>query len=100
MRVPFWQIEIESKVDNKLENKDEIKKLVREFSFTNFLQAVQFVNLITPLCEGQNHHPDILLHRYRKLKISLYTHTVNQITEKDYRLAKEINRVWELLDKI
>jgi 4a-hydroxytetrahydrobiopterin dehydratase len=48
--------------------------LVREYGFNNFLEAVAFVQRITPLAEVMNHHPDILIHSYKKVKIMLMTH--------------------------
>jgi len=67
------------------------KMLVKEFEFTNFSEAVTFVNKILPLAEKANHHPDLLIHSYKKVKIMIYTHTENKITDKDYSLAKKID---------
>lgn len=76
-------------MDWKIEN----KQLVKEFEFTNFIEAIKFVNKIQPLAEGANHHPDILIHSYKKVKIMLFTHSENKITEKDYSLAKKIDAI-------
>ena len=73
----------------------EDDKLVRELNFKNFMIAIQFINFIKLSCEQQNHHPDLLLHSYKKLKIILYTHTQKTITQKDYQLAKTINQLWQ-----
>ena len=70
-------------------------KLVKEFSFKNFVSAIEFINSIEATCENQNHHPDILLHSYKKIKFFLYTHTENKITEKDYLLAEGIDEIWD-----
>lgn len=69
------------------------KSLVKEFEFTNYLEAIAFVNKILPLAEEANHHPDILIHSYNKVKIMMFTHTENKITEKDYSLAKKIDAI-------
>jgi 4a-hydroxytetrahydrobiopterin dehydratase len=66
-------------------------KLVKEFVFSNFLEAMEFVNDIVPLAEKANHHPDIYIHSYKKVKIELFTHSKGRITEKDYMLAKDID---------
>lgn len=79
--------------------KVEDNKLVREFNFKNFVTAIEFINFIKSSCEEQNHHPDIFLHSYKKLKIILYTHTQNKITEKDNQLAKSLNKLWETFKK-
>ncbi|HKJ78614.1 MAG TPA: 4a-hydroxytetrahydrobiopterin dehydratase [Prolixibacteraceae bacterium] len=67
--------------------------LVKEFELEDFSGAVNFVNKIVPLANAADHHPDILIHSYKKVKISLTTHDKGEITEKDYDLAKEIDKV-------
>lgn len=64
----------------------------RVFEFDSFQDALKFVNKVGKLAEIQNHHPDILLHDYKKVKIMLCTHDKgNQVTTKDYRLAEGID---------
>ncbi len=67
--------------------------LVREFEFSDFSEAADFVQKIVPLANKANHHPDILIHSYKKVKVSLTTHDAGKITEKDYSLAKEIDLI-------
>lgn len=74
--------------------KIEGKSIVKEFEFANFSDAVEFVNKITPLAEKVNHHPDILIHKYKKVKIMLYTHSEDKITERDYSLAEQIDEIF------
>ena len=71
--------------------KTENKKLVKEFELKNFENAVSFVNQIMPLAEAADHHPDVLIHSYKKVKVMLFTHSEEKITEKDYSLAKQID---------
>jgi 4a-hydroxytetrahydrobiopterin dehydratase len=47
------------------------KFLAKEFEFANFSEAIGFVNKILPLAEIVNHHPDILIHSYKKVKIMM-----------------------------
>lgn len=64
------------------------------FEFNSFQEALKFVNKVGKLAEIQNHHPDILIHDYRMVKITLSTiESGNKLTIKDYRLAKGINRL-------
>jgi len=65
--------------------------LVREFSFKNFVDAVNFVDSVVPLAERLDHHPDVLVHSYKKVKIMLKTHSEGKITDKDYELADLID---------
>ncbi len=67
------------------------KKLEKEFTFSNFVESVDFVDKIVPLAQAADHHPDILIHSYKKVKVMLFTHSENKITEKDYNLAKKID---------
>lgn len=76
-------------MDWKIENNN----LVKEFVFSDFVQAVSFVNQIVPLSEKANHHPNIYIHSYKKVRIELFSHSVGKITEKDYDLATEIDRI-------
>ena len=73
--------------------KIEDKSLVKEFKFANFSETIKFVNKILPIAEEADHHPDILIHSYKKVKIMLYTHSADKITEKDYSLAKKIDAI-------
>lgn len=69
------------------------KKLEKEFTFSDFVESVKFVDKIVPLAQAADHHPDILIHSYKKVKVMLFTHSENKITEKDYDLAKKIDGI-------
>ena len=71
--------------------KIEDNLLIKDFEFKNFVESVRFVNDILPLAEEMNHHPDLLVHSYKKVKVMLMTHSENKITDKDYSLAKKID---------
>ena len=73
--------------------KIEGKFLVKEFEFSNFIEAIDFVNKILPLAEEAKHHPDVLVYSYKKVKVMLYTHAEDEITKKDYSLAKKIDAI-------
>jgi 4a-hydroxytetrahydrobiopterin dehydratase len=66
-------------------------RLQRGFEFQDFKEAVNFVNRILPLAEEMNHHPNIFIHSYNKVKIILFTHEENKVTEKDNILASKID---------
>ncbi len=87
----------------RLEVKKELKKiktwkvrgkeLKKEFIFKNFLQAIKFINKIALLAEKADHHPDIFIHNYKKVAISLTTHAAGGITQKDFDLARKIGKI-------
>ena len=68
-------------------------KLVKEFTFKDFTSCVEFIQKIHPLAEKMDHHPDIFLHSYKKVRIILFTHSRNKLTDLDYSLAKQIDKI-------
>lgn len=68
----------------------ENNKLTCTFTLSNFVDAVNFVNKIVPIAEEANHHPDIEIFDYKKVKIKLISHDVGEITERDVKLAGKI----------
>ena len=68
-------------------------KLVKEFVYKDFVEAVRFVNSIADIAEARNHHPDIFLHSYNKVRVTLYTHSAKAITDNDYDLALAIDNI-------
>lgn len=64
--------------------------LEREFTFPDFRSALAFTNRVGALAEAANHHPDIYL-SWGKVRITLWTHTANGVTQKDHDLAKQID---------
>ncbi len=66
-------------------------KIEREFKFKNFKEALEFVNKVGKIAEDEGHHPDILLHNWRNVKISLSTHAVMGLSENDFIVASKID---------
>lgn len=66
--------------------------IVREFKFSDFLQALAFVNKVGVIAEEQGHHPDILL-AWGKAEITTWTHKINGLTESDFILAAKIDNI-------
>ena len=73
-----------------VKEKDQLSK---EFSFKDFKEAVNFVNKVAQLAEQNNHHPDILLYGYKNVRLTLSTHTEGKVTDKDYKLADQIDNI-------
>ena len=70
----------------------EGNSIMKEFSFKDFKEALDFVNKIGELAERQEHHPNILI-MYNKVRLTLTTHSEKGITSKDFELAEQIDRV-------
>jgi 4a-hydroxytetrahydrobiopterin dehydratase len=60
--------------------------LEKKYSFRNFVDALAFVNQIGDLAEKEGHHPDIHL-SYGKVRVELWTHKINGLTESDFIFA-------------
>ncbi len=67
-------------------------RLTKTFHFRDFVEAFGFMTQVALLAEKQNHHPD-WCNSYRKVTVSLYTHEVSGLTEKDFALAKAMERL-------
>jgi 4a-hydroxytetrahydrobiopterin dehydratase len=67
------------------------KDLVRLFVLPSFMGAIGFVNRVAEAAEAANHHPNIDV-RYDTVRLAVHTHSENGVTEKDFALAKEIDR--------
>ena len=53
---------------------------------------MRFVNRVADLAEVEDHHPDIFIH-YREVTLTLWTHAAGGLTERDFKLAADIDRV-------
>jgi 4a-hydroxytetrahydrobiopterin dehydratase len=74
--------------------KEENNQLKRSFQFTNFIEAFAFMTKVAFVAEKMNHHPN-WSNSYNKVDISLFTHDVNNmITDKDKKLAGEIDKLF------
>lgn len=60
--------------------------LEKEFTFSDFQEALSFTNLVGEMAEEQGHHPDIYL-AWGKVKIVIWTHKINGLTESDFIFA-------------
>jgi 4a-hydroxytetrahydrobiopterin dehydratase len=61
----------------------------RTFSFTDFKEAMAFVNRVAELAETVDHHPDIDI-RYSKVTLTLSTHDAGGVTARDFDLAGQV----------
>ena len=68
-------------------------ELIREFKFDNFKRAIEFVNRVADQAEALNHHPDIFIHDWNQVRLSVTTHDAGGLTEKDFSLAEHVNRL-------
>jgi 4a-hydroxytetrahydrobiopterin dehydratase len=65
--------------------------IVRDWKLDDFAGAVAFVGRVAELAEAANHHPDILVHGWNRVRLTLSTHSEGGITEADLALAGRID---------
>ncbi len=68
------------------------RQLEKEYKFQNFRDALSFTNKVGELAEAVNHHPDIYL-AWGKVKLQIWTHKINGLSESDFVLAAKADRL-------
>jgi 4a-hydroxytetrahydrobiopterin dehydratase len=87
--------EIEQALPDLAGWKFEAGRLVRVWTFADFVQAMDFVNKVAEIAEAAGHHPDIDM-RYSQVTLGLVTHDAGGITERDLAMARRLS---SLLDE-
>ena len=90
------QLLSEQDIDSRLEESQwqrEGDEIVRERRFDDFAQAMEFVNHVAEAAEEANHHPDILVHGWNKVRLSLTNHSAGGLTEADFEMAGRIDKL-------
>ena len=81
-------------VASRLEDSDwqrEDDEIVRELKFADFATAMAYVNRVAQEAEEANHHPDILVHGWNKVRLTLSTHSEGGLTDADFQMASRID---------
>ncbi len=84
--------EVEYALQDIPEWRVEHGKLVRVWTFADFVQAMTFVNRVAEIAEEAGHHPDIDM-RYSRVTLGLVTHDAGGITEKDLAMARRLSEI-------
>jgi len=89
---PLQEAEIESRL-GELDKawRREGEKLVRDLELDNFMAVIALVDRIAEAAERSDHHPDMLIHGYRHLRVELSTHSAGGLTARDFSLAATID---------
>ncbi len=83
--LPLWSLQPIPDSDKQMISKSFIAK--------NFQAALDAINSMGAIAESQGHHPDFHLTSYRNVRIDLFTHSLQGITENDLTLAKLLDQV-------
>ncbi len=65
--------------------------IVRDLTFGDFAAAIAFVNRVAEAAQAVDHHPDILVHGWNKVRLTLSTHSQGGLTDADFALAAQID---------
>lgn len=65
--------------------------IVRDVECDGFTAAMALANAVADAANEANHHPDILVHAYKHVRLTLSTHSAGAITENDLALARRID---------
>jgi 4a-hydroxytetrahydrobiopterin dehydratase len=71
--------------------RQEGERLIRDLEFDDFKTAMAFVNRVADAAEEANHHPDILVHGWNKVRLTLTTHSEGKLTDNDRAMAETID---------
>jgi 4a-hydroxytetrahydrobiopterin dehydratase len=65
--------------------------VVRDLTLPDFAAAIAFVGRVAEGAEAANHHPDMLVHAYDRVRLTLTTHGAGAITRAELDLARQID---------
>lgn len=68
------------------------KTIRKAYAFRAYLDGIAFVGRVARLAERQNHHPDIAI-GWRRVTLALTTHDAGGLTERDFRLARAVDKL-------
>jgi len=65
----------------------------KNYMFSDFKHAIEFINKVAVVADAQNHHPDILLWNWNNVRLTLTTHAVKGLSNNDFVLAAKIDQM-------
>ena len=71
---------------------DGIKKLKKEFSFSNYSDSVDFSNKVADMAEQEDHHPQIIL-EWGKVTVIWWSHKIKGLHKNDFICAAKTNKI-------
>lgn len=74
--IPQWNISVVN----------DVNRLVREFKFANFVEAIKFANKVGELAEEVQHHPKLVV-EWGSVEVSWWTHKIKGLHRNDFIMA-------------
>ena len=72
---------------------DGVKKLKKEFSFSNYSDSVDFSNKIADMAEQEDHHPQIIL-EWGKVTVIWWSHKIKGLHKNDLIAAAKTDSLF------
>jgi 4a-hydroxytetrahydrobiopterin dehydratase len=66
-------------------------RISRQLRFRDFPAALRFVNDVAAIAEREGHHPDLHVHDWNVVDVTLWTHAIEGLSENDFILASQID---------
>jgi 4a-hydroxytetrahydrobiopterin dehydratase len=66
----------------------EGQAIVRDYELADFVAAIELVQRVAKKAEDANHHPDIFVHGWNKVRLALTNHSAGGLTDPDFGMAK------------
>ncbi len=82
-KIPDWEVIVV----------DGIMQLSRDFSFSNFVDAMAFSNRVGDIAEEVNHHPAILT-EWGKVRVTWWSHKIKGLHKNDLIMAARTDDVY------
>lgn len=89
---PFSAEEIDTRMEELPGWRVEEGRLRREFQFDSFVAAFGWMASCALIAESLNHHPD-WKNVYNRVEVELWSHDSGGLTDRDFRLAREMSRL-------
>ena len=86
---PEINVKLNKLIDWKLNN----QSIEKEFSKKDFKSTLAFVDKVGEAAEILDHHPDIFIHSWNKIKFTISTHKEGGLTDMDFILAEKIEHL-------
>ena len=67
--------------------------IVRDLRFDDFAAAMAYVNRVAEVAEELNHHPDILVHGWNRVRLTVTNHSAGGLTQADFVLAGRLDQL-------
>ncbi len=75
---------------------DGVPQLVRDYSFRNFADALNFTNLVGEIAENEDHHPRLVT-EWGRVRLSWWTHKIGGLHQNDFIMAAKCEQLYRPL---